>query len=63
MHVKYFLDSPMINFLFFTILFCIEKKRLPMRNLTVVLPLKLILSGTFRCSNAIDGSIKIMEDS
>ena len=46
---------------FFVILFYIERKGLPMRNLVTILPLKSKLPGKFQRFNATDRSIKMLK--
>ena len=48
---------------FFVILFYIERKWFPLRNVVTILPLKSKLSGKFQRFNAIDRSIKILKNS
>ena len=48
---------------FIVVLFYINRKRLFMRNLATILPLKSKLSRKFQRFNAIDRSIKMLKNS
>ena len=63
MQMTYFLMAPCLICYFIVVLFYIERKRLFMRTLATILPLKPKLSGKFQRFNAIDGSIKMMKNS
>ena len=61
--VTYFLNGPCLMCYFIVILFYIERKRLFMRTLAAILPLKSKLPGKCQHFHAIDGSIKMMKNS
>ena len=57
----YFLNVALCLICYFIVIsFYIERKWLFMTNLARILPLKCKSSGKFRCFNAIDGSIKML---
>ena len=63
MQVTYFRMAPWLICCFIVILFYIDRKRLLMRNLATISPLKFKFSGKFQRFNVIDVSNEILKNS